>query len=103
MVDEFRTFEGRVWVKYGSIPDHCRESLRAYVEHGRPVGSFLHAILANNLVGAFSYADDENAARIKDYAEWLWNEAPGDSWGSDETYRAWLERGGLQGKSEKES
>lgn len=90
-------------LNYDRIPEHCRESLRAYVERGRPVGDFLRCVLSNDLTGAFRHADDVNRELMEDYVGWLWNEAPGDAWGSGEAYGAWVKRGGLQGESEKES
>lgn len=82
-------------LNYDRIPEHCRESLRAYIEHGRPVGDFLRCLLSNDLVGAFRHADDENREHMEDYVRWLWNETPGDAWGSGEAYSEWVERGGL--------
>lgn len=78
------------------IPDDIRASLDAYVrgEHPYPFGSFVTAVLANDLVGALGQADDENRANIFEYASYLYNEMPGrtgdpsrDFWGSYEAVK----------------
>lgn len=79
---------------YSKIPEHCRDGLRLYVERGIPPGSFVTAVLENNLVEAFGRADHVNMGRIRDYADWLYNDAPSSSWGSPARVKAWIERGG---------
>jgi hypothetical protein len=65
--------------------------LREYRNGNRPYpfGSFVTALLANDLVGAFMQADDSNRRAMHDYASFLYNEMPGrtgdpthDYWGS---------------------
>jgi hypothetical protein len=87
-------FDTRLW---DDIPDHCKEGLRGYIENGTPVGSFLSALLSNDLRGAFNKADATNAARIKNYLMFLYNEAPSECWGSPDKYAGWQQRGGLNG------
>lgn len=79
-------------INYGRLPEHCREGVRLYVEEGVPVGDFLTAVLENNLVEAFARADEVNAERMRDYADFLWNEAPSPCWGSGEKVAKWLEK-----------
>jgi hypothetical protein len=64
-----------------------------YFEKGRPPGSFLAAVLANDLVGAVGQADDINKYRLADYVQWLYWEAPGRpcGWGSYEAVREWVQ------------
>jgi hypothetical protein len=71
------------------IPHHCREAMREYIEHGLPIGSFLHAVLSNDFVEAFGRADETNEARLKDYASFLYCDAPSECWGSPEKVAAW--------------
>lgn len=75
------------------IPDKTLQSLRAYIagQHPYPFGSFVTAVLANDLVGAIGQADEENRMIILDYAMFLYNEMPWrtgnperDFWGSYE-------------------
>ena len=74
------------------IPDRMMTVLKAYVEHHRPVGSFLTAVLENNLKMTIGHADEENEANLPAYIGWLYNEAPRACWGSPENVRKWLEK-----------
>lgn len=85
---------------YELIPPHCRDGVRGYIEHGRPVGSFLRAVFENNLVAAFAKADDINTQHLGDYAAFLWNQAPStpvQSYGSPEIVEKWMAMGGFYG------
>lgn len=70
----------------GMLPEHMRESVQWWIEDGEPhprlMGSFLSAVLTNDLVGAFAKADLENAARMGRWAEFLDSFAPTGSHGS---------------------
>ena len=79
------------------LPEHMRESARAYVEVGRPPGSFLRAVLTNDLIESFGRADHINQQCMFGWATWLYNECPGNAWGSPEAVEAWIARGGLEG------
>jgi hypothetical protein len=76
--------------RYDRLPEHMREHARAYVEEHQPVGNFLAAVLANDLVDAFGRADADNRAAMADWAKWLWNDIPSACWGSREKVEAWL-------------
>lgn len=85
---------------YSMVPDHCRDGVRAYIEHGHVVGGFLRAVFENNLVEAVGRADDINRYRLEGYARFLHNEAPASpvrSWGSPETVDEWIAMGGMDG------
>lgn len=79
-------------VKYDRLPEDTQEPLRRYVERGEIPGGFLTAVLENNLVDAFGYADETNRARLHDFALWLWNECPRAAWGSRGQVEAWAEK-----------
>lgn len=75
------------------IPAATLAKLEAYRNgrHPYPFGSFLTAVLANDLVGAFAHADEVNQQLMQEYAAYLYNEMPGrcgdptvDYWGSYE-------------------
>lgn len=72
------------------IPDHMHDALRSYLEMGLLPGSFLTAVLENDLKGAFGAADHINASRLKDYVSFLSNFAPSSCWGSPEKVAAWV-------------
>jgi hypothetical protein len=78
-------------INYEMLPEHCRDGMKLYIEHGIPPGSFLMAVLENNLVEAFGRADDVNINRLYDYASFLYNQAPSGCWGSKEKVSKWME------------
>lgn len=74
------------------IPEYMRESVRAYIFEGQPVGHFLTAFLSNDLKETFGRADTENRLCIHDYITFFYNYAPSPCWGSPEKVRAWIEK-----------
>lgn len=78
-------------IDYSDLPDHMQDAMRLYMERGIEPGSFLMAVLCNDLMGAVSRADHINASRLKDYAAWLYNNAPPQSFGSREKVGRWIE------------
>jgi hypothetical protein len=82
---------------WSKIPDHGRANLQRYIEHGVPPGSFLEAVICNDLKEACMRADDINQRRIFDYVQFLYQYAPSVAWGSIEKYGGWLKRGGWGG------
>ena len=85
-------------IDYTMIPEHCRESMKAYIEIGQPVGSFLRAVLCDSLCGAMGQADSINREHLLDYCDFLYLYAPGKCWGSHEKVEAWIAKGGLKGR-----
>lgn len=81
LMQEMRTF---------GIPDHCRPGLAAYITKRRPVGSFLTAVLSNDLAHAVGTADDMNIKALTAYVRFLRNVAPADCHGSPEIVAKWL-------------
>jgi len=73
------------------IPPYMRESLIAYVEEHRPIGSFLQAVLENNLYQTFGRADSDNVKNIPAYVNFLYWHVPSICWGSPAKVKAWLE------------
>lgn len=86
-------------IDYSKLPEHMQDAMRLWVERGIEAGSFLMAVLSNDLMGALGKADDVNINRLKDYGMFLYNEVPGGCYGSREKVRAWSEKGGLIGKA----
>ena len=83
---------------YEKLPEHMRGAMQRYIEDGIEPGSFLEAVLCNDLTAAFGRADHINRDRLFDYASFLHNHAPLICWGSRETYLAWIKKGGLNGR-----
>lgn len=84
--------------KYPSISEHMLYSIVAYRDLGQRKGSFAESLLSNDLIGAFSNADDGNILAMRQWARLLCNDMPRESYGSPERYREWCEKGGLQGR-----
>ena len=72
------------------------EALELYVSDGQVPGSFLEAVLCNDLAQACARADWINMRNIPAFASWLYNEAPHACWGSREKIAAWVERKKLE-------
>lgn len=75
--------------EYG-IPDYMREGLHDYIVHRIPTGSFLTAVLENNLKLACMNADMVNQKCLFNYVNFLFNEAPRICWGSEPHVETWL-------------
>lgn len=97
---EARQDKERVWpdFHYEILPEHMREGMKLYLEHGIEPGSFGVAVLCNDLVGAFGAADRINTSFMEDWARWLYNHCPSSARGSTEQVRRWIESGGLKGR-----
>jgi hypothetical protein len=87
-------------IDYSMLPSHCQEGMKRYIEHGIAPGSFLEAVITNNLVEAFARADFTNRQNIERYVAFLWNECPIGAWGSEKVYQEWVKKGGLCGQEE---
>ena len=80
------------YVNYRGLPEHMQSTAREYVELGMPPGGFFYAVLCNQLVEAFGKADQINRASMYMWAEWLYNEAPQNCWGTPEKIKGWIEQ-----------
>ena len=67
------------------IPQNIKDSLDRYVNEGIMPGSFLRAVLTNDLAGAVFKADSKNLAALKDIMLYVYNEIPANAWGSTAT------------------
>ena len=78
-------------IRYDLVPvDYMSEGLRLYFERGIMPGDFMSALLRNDLMGACGRADAMNSRHIYEWAVWLYNHAPGGSYGSDANVKAWV-------------
>lgn len=62
--------------------DDAIESLDRYRLHKIPTGSFLRAVLENDLTEALSRADAESLENLKEIHMYIYNRLPSDIWGS---------------------
>lgn len=90
MTDELFDFlESRLDEGAHLIPDHMLGGVKRYVLRGIPPGSFLTAVICNDLKQAFACADDDNAAAMQNWVRFFYNYTPSGCWGSPEHYRDW--------------
>jgi hypothetical protein len=80
------------------IPHHMRDAVAAYIMHGQIPGSFLQAVICNDLAGACRKADDINVTHLRDYVRFFYNNAPSGVTGSVEAMNKWANAGGLVAK-----
>lgn len=72
------------------IPEHMIEVLSNYYFRGWPPGSFLTAVLQNDLREAACHSDEYNRRHLWDYANFMYNVMPTGSWGSPQNYTHWV-------------
>lgn len=65
-------------------------SLQGYLRQRETPSDFLNAVLSNNLTSALFIANSTEIDELFAVIHYLWNEAPGDSWGSQDAVRSWL-------------
>lgn len=83
------------------LPEHILDWLRGWIFLPRGAdtlypksmrivpGSFLDAVLCNDLSLAVGKADDKNILLLPAIITWIFNNAPSASWGSKEKVEAW--------------
>ena len=77
---------------YDDIPEHTQGALRRWVEDGFYPGSFLTAVLCNDLMGAVGSADAYNIRALKAITTFVYNRIPADAWGNAERMRAYANK-----------
>ena len=74
---------------YSQIPENTLETLQAWVQTGRPMGSFCTAVVCNDLKEAFARADENNIRAMFHTVSWMYNHAPMECWGSPKALDTW--------------
>lgn len=74
---------------YTLIPPNTIQTIKDYVERGLKPGSFIDAVLTNDLRTACARADIENRHVLYDIVMYCENEIPGACWGSTSKVIAW--------------
>lgn len=80
-------------ITWASAPNDSGDTFQRYFEGHIPPGSFITAVLANDLIGAAGAADWINQQLLFQYAQFLYW-LPGqyrEAWGSYEKVQKWLE------------
>ena len=78
-------------VDYSGLPESLRGSMKRYLEYGIDPGSFLTAVIENNLSDSFATADENNRIILFDIVQWFYSKAPMQCWKSRENRIAWQE------------
>jgi len=73
------------------IPQATLDSLDRYVNHKLMPGSFLTAVLSNDLFGAVGRADSENLAALPDLVKYIYNNVPSAAWGNRDAVWRYVE------------
>lgn len=81
-----------ITLDYSSLPEGLEGCMRRYIEDRLQPGSFLSAVLENNLRESFATADNVNRYAMFDIVSWVYNNAPASCWGSPEKVKQWLEQ-----------
>ena len=80
------------------IPQHMREDVLAYVEHGRSPGGFLASVLFNNpFIDVVAKADSANRDALEGWMLFVYNDLPMAAWGDRASVDQWVNQGGLRG------
>lgn len=77
---------------YYPIREDLYGALERYFNHGIMPGSFLTAVLENDLCGSFGKADVSNIANLRNIVGYIYNHMPGNSWGSREKVQEYLKQ-----------
>jgi len=79
-------------MEHNKVSDSVKESLEIYVKQGIMPGSFLSAVLENNLCGALGAADSYNRASLFEIVQYIYVKLPHYSWGSREKVNKYVEK-----------
>lgn len=77
---------------YCRIKDSTLETLYNYVHSGYEPGSFVRAVLENNLSEAIGRADPDNLRALQAIVTFVYMEVPSNAWKSPEAVELWLEK-----------
>jgi hypothetical protein len=77
------------------MKDLTKQTIDLYVQKGIPGGSFIHAVMSNNLMEAIGQADSENLRDIHSICQYVYCHCPHECWGSPEKVKIWVKGGGL--------
>ena len=73
------------------LPPRIFEGIKDYVLNRHEKGSFIMAVLRNDLKGAIGQADDRSLLALRDIVRFVYNETPYDCQGSPEAVKEWLD------------
>ena|SRR3990167_2744589 len=74
------------------LPEYMVKGMFLYLTKGILPGSFLQAVLENDLQGAAMNADQMNRECLTQWALFLYNDLPADCYGSPAQVQTWAKR-----------
>jgi hypothetical protein len=77
--------------RFDPIPEHILPGLARYLARGVVPGSFMEAMLTNDLRGVMQCADDQNMRALPAIWSFLYNSIPSSAWGSPDNMHKWVE------------
>jgi len=80
-----------------AIPKHMHDAVARWITRGIEPGSFLRAVICNDLAGAVLMADEDNLIALRSWVLFFYDCAPSGCWRSPENFREWKKQGGLIG------
>jgi len=72
------------------ISENIKQTIERYTEERLQPGSFITAVLSNDLIRACECADENNKHEIFNIVKYLYNNVPSQCWGSEERVKRWL-------------
>lgn len=72
-----------------NVPEHLREGIENWIERGITPGSFLRAVIRNDLMAACLRADELSYLHMRGVIRWFVQYAPNGSYGSDKVFSNW--------------
>lgn len=72
------------------IPDWVKDSLDRYVNHRIETGSFMRAVLENDLFEAINRGDKDSLEALPNIVRYIYNNVRSDCYGSPQRVREWL-------------
>jgi len=76
-------------INYTKLPEGLRGGAQRWIENGIVPGSFLTAVICNDLTESVTYATDINLSEMWNIVHFFYWEAPSQCWGSREKMIAW--------------
>jgi len=73
-----------------AIPEYMHAGIERYIVQRIKPGSFLTAVLSNDLRKAVEQADGLNITLLPDYVKFFYNYTPSGCWGSAAKVEEWL-------------
>ena len=77
--------------RYDKIPPAVLAALTRYKDFHVNPGSFVRAVITNDLITSVQRADSKSLKALPQIAAWAFTELPNEAWGSCEKFAAWAE------------